>query len=151
MTRRILPLIVSGAVLIAAGISAGGLAWAMSNRPSQDVTPSDRYQCFDPKFLRGFQTVGNDKLVITSDDNQAYELTVGGTCIGLDSTFMIGIRSRFAMSDICGPFDAEIVYHDLGPQRCPIIAMRHLQGAEAEPYIEKRHAKASSSGDGHSQ
>jgi hypothetical protein len=133
------------AVLVAASFCAGSLALAMSARPSQDISTRDRHQCFDPKFLRGFQTAGDNNIVITSDDNQAYELTLGGACIGLDSTFMIGIRSRLPMSDICGPFDAEIVYNDFGPRRCPIIAMRHLQGADADPYIYKRHDKAPAS------
>lgn len=149
MMKRFLPLILLVAGLGAGGMGAAGLALAMSSRPAQDdVGTRDRYRCFDPKFLRGFQTTGDNKVVITSDQNQAYELTLGGACIGLDSTFMIGIRSRYALSDICGPFDADIVYNDFGPRRCPIVAMRHLQGAEAEPYIYKRSAKSSSSDSG---
>lgn len=141
MLRRFLPM----AIVVVAGVSAATLALAMSGRPSGDADLRDRHQCFDPKFLRGFQPAGDDKIVITSDENEAYELTLGGACLGLDSSFMIGVRSRTPMSDICGPFDADIVYNDFGPRRCPIIAMRHLQGAEAEPYIYKRHDRASTS------
>jgi hypothetical protein len=153
MMRRFLPLVVSGAVLVAAGLGAGTLALAMSGRPSPDAALTDRDRCFDPRFLRGFQTTRDDKLIITSDNNQAYELTLGGACFGIDSTYMIGIRSRFAMSEICGPFDADILYSDLGPRRaqsCPIVGMRHLQGADAAPYIGARPAKrqTSSSADG---
>lgn len=144
MMRRFLFL----AVLVAASLCAGSLAIAMSSRPSQDVNLRDRHQCFDPRFLRGFQTTGDNDIVITSDDNQAYQLTLGGACLGVDSALMIGIRSRLPMSEICGPFDAEIVYNDFGPRQCPIIAMRHLQGAAADPYIYKRHDKASASASG---
>jgi hypothetical protein len=148
MVRRILsafgPALVFGAILVTAGVGAATFALAMSGRPSGDANLRDRHQCFDPKFLRGFQPAGNDRIVITSDENEAYELTLGGACLGLDASYMIGIQSRMAMSDICGPFDADIVYNDFGPRRCPIIAMRHLQGAEAEPYIYKRHDKAAS-------
>jgi len=106
---------------------------------------SDRYKCFDPQFTDGFQTVDDHRVVVTSDQDEPYELTVMGPCIGLDSTFALGLRTRHGAVDICGPFDAEIVYRDMGRlQTCQIMSVRHLTGDEAAPYKRTRKSASSS-------
>ena len=135
------------ACLIAVGlgmVAVTGAALAMSaGRPSGDVQPGrDRYACFDPAQVRSFDTVSDHKVIITSDRNEAYELTLTGMCFGLQNSFGIGIKSRMGgMSDICGPFDGEIVFRDQGNdriERCSISDVRHLTGEEAAPYVVKR-------------
>lgn len=142
-------LLVTGLVL---GIGLGGItvASAMSGKPGNAPSVTgDRYRCFDSDFIRGFQTVGDSKVIITSDQNQAYELTLGGVCVGIDTSFMIGVRPRMGSTEICGPFDADIVYDDNGGPRqhpsCPVTNVRHLQGAEAEPYVMTPRSSAASS------
>ncbi|EGF90270.1 hypothetical protein ABI_32860 [Asticcacaulis biprosthecium C19] len=122
-----------------AAISAVSVSYAGSARPdgdSRELTRS-RSKCFDPDFVRSFDTVNNHKIVVTSDRNEAFELTLGGVCIGLDTSFQIGIRSRHGFSDICGPFDGDIVWSDglRGLQSCPITDMRRLEGEEAAEYV----------------
>ena len=144
------------ASLLIAALGAGGLAGsigiatAMTGKPSDNVRPTgDRNQCFDPTFLRGFQTPGHNKLIIISDRNEAYELELGGICFGLDTSFAIGVRSRYGSSEVCGPFDADILYSDMGePRQCPVTSVRHLTGDEAAQYVQKpvkKNAEASSS------
>ncbi|MDI7774292.1 DUF6491 family protein [Asticcacaulis sp. EMRT-3] len=139
------------AVLASMMITAGGLAAiagvasAMSAKPDgQGVPPPashDRFACFDPSFTEGFQTINDHKMIVTTPRNQAYELTLGGVCIGLDTSFTVGIRSRNGMSQVCGPFDADILYNDMGGlrhmQSCPITSVRHLSAEEAAPYVGK--------------
>ncbi len=107
---------------------------------------SDRYKCFDPKFTNGFQTIDDRKVIITSDRDEPYELKVIGPCMGLDSTFALGLRTKHGAIEVCGPFDAEIVYRDMGDLRtCQIASVRHLTGDEAAPYKRTRKSAADSS------
>lgn len=132
---------------LAAIVAIGALAatsHAMTGRPSsstQNLANGDRHACFDPDNVRNFQTLNDNTMIVTTDWNEAYELKLGGVCIGLDTSFMVGIHSRSGM-DVCGPFDADIVYNDMGglrhAQECPIVEVRHLTGDEAAPYVVKR-------------
>ncbi len=123
-------------VVVVAAVSVAPTQ-AGSARPGSGVSPgSDRDACFDPTFVRGFQTVNDHKVIITSDRNQAYEVELAGVCIGLDTSFQLGIRSRHGSMDVCGPFDADVVWEDMGRlQSCPISSVRHLTGDEAAPYV----------------
>lgn len=127
---------------LAATAAVTGATFAMSPRPqagAKVLASSDRMACFDPTFVDGFQNAGDNKIVVTEGRNRVYELTLGGACIGLDTTFAIGIRSRNGMTDVCGPFDADIVFRDMGGldrrQACPILQVRHLTGDEAAKYV----------------
>ncbi len=128
-------------MIVSAGIGGiaaiGGVASAMSSRPSTSVKPTgDRDRCFDSQFIRGFQTPNDHTVIIISDRNQAYELQLGGVCIGLDSSFAIGVRPRHGMDEICGAFDADIVYEGMDRHSpCPVTSVRHLTGDEAAPYV----------------
>ena len=131
-----------------------GASLAMTGKPSGDVKPgSDRHRCFDPTFVRGFQTPNDNTVIIESDDNQAYELTMSGACFGLSDSFAIGIRSRTGMHEVCDPFDADILFHDntMGERReCRVTGIRHLMGDEAAKYITPPKSKSSSSAAGSS-
>ncbi len=125
---------------------------ATSGKPG--AKPVDRYACFNPTFMRGFQTPNDNTLIIESDDNQAYELTMAGPCFGLEDSFAIGVRSRGGMSDVCDPFDADIVFRDQGfgqHRECRVMTLRHLTGDEAAKYVTpaKSAAGASSSSSAH--
>lgn len=127
--------------LLALGLGGSGLllSYAMAERPDTPVPIArDRDRCFNPDFILDIDAVSDHKVVVTSGRNQAYELTLGGVCSGLDTSLTIGIRTRFSGSDICGPFEADIVYGGFGGDRlqaCPITAVRHLPADEAEPYV----------------
>ena len=128
-------LIASGTALIL-GISAVAAVGVAPSFAASEDGKRDRHACFDPNWVRGFQTTDSHTVIITSSQDQVYELKLGGVCIGLESSMQFGIRSRHGMSDVCGPMDADIVYDDLGrgQQSCPIMSVRHLQGEEAAPY-----------------
>lgn len=124
-------------LIIAAGLGGIGMAWAASNRPSGNVDPGrDRNACFDPDFIRGFQTPGNGKVIILANNNEAYELTVPA-CIGLEDSMFIGLKTRHG-GDVCRAFDADVVYESFGRRDvCRVSDVRHLQGEEAAEYIRK--------------
>ena len=141
--------------LLVTGIGLGSLtvASAMSGRPSTDVKPGrDPHACFDPTFVDGFQTPDDHTMIVTSG-REAYKLSLTGACIGLDTSFVVGIRSRYPMADVCGPFDAEILYRD-GDRRqsCQITAVKHLSPEEAAEFTGRKpvpaagQSSASSSG-----
>lgn len=133
---KISTLLTSG-LIIAAGLGGIGVAWAASNRPSGNVDPGrDRNACFDPDFIRGFQTPGNGKVIILANNNEAYELTVPA-CIGLEDSMFIGLKTRHG-GDVCRAFDADVVYESFGRRDvCRVSDVRHLQGEEAAEYIRK--------------
>ncbi len=148
MKKQAIATIVTVAAL---GIAlVGGASLAMTGKPSGDVKPgTDRYRCFNPTFTRGFQTPSDSTLIIETDDNQAYELTMAGPCFGLQDSFAIGIRSRTGMNQVCDAFDANILFRDQamgGRRECSVSAIRHLTGDEAAKYIttSKKAASASS-------
>ncbi len=130
-------------------ILVSGASLAMTSKPGSDIKPgADRYRCFNPTFVRGFQTPNDSTLIIESDDNQAYELTMAGPCFGLQDSFAIGIRSRTGMSQVCDAFDADIVFrdHTLDQRReCHVSGIRHLTGDEAAKYITPPKSASSSS------
>jgi hypothetical protein len=133
--------------LLAAGIGLGSLtvASAMSGRPSSDVKPGrDPRACFDPTFVDGFQTPDDRTMIITSG-REAYKLSLTGACIGLDTSFVVGIRSRYPMAEVCGPFDADILYRDGDRhQTCQITAVKHLSPEEAAEFTGRKPAGQSS-------
>ncbi len=137
--------------LLVAGIGLGSMtvASAMSGRPSEGVKPGhDPHACFDPTFVDGFQTP-DDRTMIVTEGREAYKLSLTGVCIGLDSSFMVGIRSRYPMSEVCGPFDAEILYRDGGRrQSCQITEVKHLSPEEAAEYTGRKPAGQSSASAG---
>jgi len=142
------------AAVTAIGIAlVSGASLAMTSKPGGDVKPgTDRYRCFNPTFMRGFQTPSDSKLIVESDDNQAYELTMAGPCFGLQDSFAIGIRSRTGMSEVCDAFDADIVFRDHTMEQrreCHVAAIRHLTGDEAAPYVTPSKSASSSSSASH--
>ncbi|WP_443750701.1 DUF6491 family protein [Asticcacaulis solisilvae] len=139
--------------LLIAGIGLGslGVASAMSGRPSTGVKPGhDPHACFDPTFVDGFQTPDDHTMIVTQG-HEAYKLSLTGVCIGLDTSFVVGIRSRYPMADVCGPFDAEILYRD-GDRRqsCQITEVRHLSPEEAAEYTGRKPAAGQSAVSGSS-
>ncbi len=133
------------AVAALALVVVGCASETATTTAGHDAKPMDRFRCFNPTFMRGFQTPDDHTVIIESDDNQAYELTMAGPCFGLQDSFAIGVRSRNGMSEVCDPLDADILFRDqtLGERReCRVAGMRHLVGDEAAKYITPPKKKA---------
>lgn len=131
--------ILASVLIVAMGLGGIGIASAGSSRPGETINPRrDRNACFDPDFIRGFQTPGGNRVVVISGRNEAYELMLAGPCIGLESSLFIGIRSRGG-GDICGPLDGDIIYENISGRRdvCRVSRVRHLEGEEAAEYVRK--------------
>ena len=122
---------------------------ATNGQPGADAKSIDRNRCFSTTFVRNFETAGDDKLIIESDNNQAYELDMAGPCFGLDDSLALGIRSHTGMSQICDPLDVDIIFHNNvlgGRSECHVMTMRHLTGDEAAKYLTSRKAAAAAAG-----
>ncbi|ESQ84557.1 hypothetical protein AEAC466_09400 [Asticcacaulis sp. AC466] len=142
----ILPLAALGfGVIFVSGVMAVSAGAMSAGRPNPESRVNrDPRACFDPAHVRSFNTINDHKMIIVSDWNEAYELELGGACMGIDTSMRIGIRSRgLGMADVCGPMDAEIFYSDLSGNRvqsCTVTSVHHLTGDEAAPYVMKRKA-----------
>lgn len=138
------PALLASLAILSAGLAVVACASGAGGAPSgsSHAANGDRFQCFDTDFIRSFQTVDDHTIVVESSQGQGYELKLGGVCIGLDTSFMIGLRSRMGSSQVCGPFDADVVYNDnggiRGHQECPITEVRHLNADEAAKYFGRR-------------
>jgi len=134
---------VSLAVMIVASVP-DAVAKSAGRPPSSPAPNMDRNRCFDPSDIRNFESVDEHKMIIVSNRNEAYELSLTGPCMGIDTSFAIGIRSRFGTMDICGPFDGEILYREMGEEhlaQCSITEVKHLTGDAAAPYVNTTKAK----------
>lgn len=120
----------------AVGLMAIHSASAMTPRPSTDKSLTRKDSCFYGDRVRSYETKGDHHMIVTTTDNQAYDLELAGGCFNVDSAMGIAIVERHGMGRICGAFDADVHYMDFDrPQRCSITSVKHLEGDEAAPYV----------------
>ncbi|MGA9659768.1 MAG: DUF6491 family protein [Asticcacaulis sp.] len=150
--QKSLYLTVLTAAVAGLALVTGVSSLAMSSKPvasTENPAVRDRYACFSSSRIRDYDAIDDRRLVIVSDQNQAYELGLGAGCMGIDYSMRIGVKSRgYGYGDICGPFDGSILYGDMGQslQSCPIVSVKHLTGEAAEPYVTKRKTKTAEKG-----
>jgi hypothetical protein len=150
MNRQAITAVLGMAVL---GVVLAACASETTNGAPGADAKADRYRCFSTTFVRNFETPSDDKLIIESDNNQAYELDMAGPCFGLDDSLALGIRSHTGMSQICDPLDVDIIFHNNvlgGRSECHVMTMRHLTGDEAAKYLTPRKAAAAAAAAGSS-
>jgi len=136
------------------GLGLAGLL-ALSLLPAQaqtqpgqgDETPSrkEMRKCFRPDDVDRFNPIDADTMVVETTGRQHYKLTLAGGCFGIDSALRIGIRTRGAMSQVCGSFDGEILYNELGSgqlSKCSILEVTPIDKAEADRLEGVRDKKA---------
>ena len=126
-------------------IPLSGLVLVMGCAPSPSAPDASRLadgkrQCFAAQQVSGFNAIGRDKVYVTVGARTHYELDVLATCMDIDWTNAVAIRTRSGSSWVCEGFDAElIVPGPTGLQRCPVLGVRKLTPAEEEAYrLRKR-------------
>ncbi|MFT3997692.1 MAG: DUF6491 family protein [Asticcacaulis sp.] len=130
-------------VMIAAAIGAAGLAGlsllpAQARSAAEDSKPaakSNPNRCFRSDDIDRFNPVDTRTMVIETYAHQHYKLTLAGGCMGIEDALRIGVKTRGGTSYICGSFDADILYNELGSGglgKCAVIEVTPIDKAEAD-------------------
>ena len=123
-TRRGLVAIVAGA--LTASCTA-------ANQPPRAQAARAGGQCFLASQVNGFHGVDRDTVHVTVGPRTVYELELFGTCLNVDWSQRIGIRSTGGSSWVCQGFDAELlVPSPIGVQRCAVSSVRRLTPQEVQ-------------------
>lgn len=120
------------APLAALAISAGAAQIAGARSPVQPDTVETKPQrsCFWARNANGFAAADEKTVNIRVGVKDVYQFEMLGRCTDIDWSQKIALVSR-GSSSICTGLDAEIVTNSaLGPQRCPVRAVRKLTPQE---------------------
>lgn len=131
------------AVLAATGFTALSLlpAQAQSSakpdyeRKADTPAQKEMRKCFRSDDIDRFNPVDSRTMVIETYNRQHYKLQLSGACMGIEDAFRIGVKTRAGSSNICGGFDAEILYSDSGSGRlakCNITDVTPITKEEAD-------------------
>ncbi len=112
--------------LIAAGVAA------CANRGAYDpaMAASERRSCFYAPHVRGFRAGPNNSIIVNSNSRDYYVLQPYHRCGNINVRMNVAIRPR-GNNSICEGYDADLyVPGPLGPEYCPVRAVRKLTPAE---------------------
>ncbi|THD70650.1 DUF6491 family protein [Phenylobacterium sp.] len=115
--------------------AAGGHA---QDKPADK--PASKNECFWSRNVTSFAAPDDHTVYIKVNLRDVYRLDLMVSCPDVDWDQRVALVSnRGAGGSICGPLDAEIVSHatGLGPQRCPVKALRKLTPEEVAALPKK--------------
>jgi hypothetical protein len=119
-------------VLLAAALTALATTPQPSAAKSPPTPEKATRQCFWAKDVNGFASRDSKIVNVRVGIKDVYELQMLGSCPDVRWNKAIAIRSR-AGSTICTGLDADIISpSSIGPQNCPVKAVRKLTPAEIE-------------------
>ena len=108
-------------------------ACTAANQPPRAQAARAGAQCFLASQVNGFHGVDRDTVHVTVGPRTVYELELFGTCLNVDWSQQIGIRSTGGSSWVCQGFDAELlVPSPIGVQRCAVSSVRRLTPQEVQ-------------------
>ena len=116
--------------LVALSLAAAGAAAAKSPKQPEAAAAKPKKQCFWTNQVNSFAS-SDDRIVnIRVGVKDIYQFEMFGRCNEVDWANKIALVSRGG-SSICTGMDADIVTPtSIGPQRCPVKAVRKLTPAE---------------------
>ncbi|MDC7694874.1 DUF6491 family protein [Asticcacaulis sp. DXS10W] len=133
------------AALAAAGLTTLSLlpaqaqsVGAESSAPPEREAPKaqkDMRKCFRSEDIDRFNPIDSRTMVIETYGHQHYRLELSGACMGIEDAFRIGVRTRGGSIQVCGGFDAEILYSEPGSgrlTRCNITDVKPITKDEAD-------------------
>lgn len=137
------------AALVAAGLTTLSLlpAQAQSSAQSSASAETDREReasapaqkemrkCFRSDDVDRFNPIDSRTMIVETYGRKHYRLELSGACMGIEDAFRIGIRTRAGALNVCGGFDAEILYSDPGSARltrCQITDVKPITKEEAD-------------------
>jgi len=126
----------TGSALLLA-LAAGLAACANENAPyaggaGQTATAraTSGPACFRPDDVNGFTAVDDRTVIVRVGVNRVFQMQLMGTCPDVDWSMRLGLQST-ASSWICQGLDATVIAPTpIGPQRCPVTAIRQLSPQE---------------------
>jgi hypothetical protein len=134
IASRAVSILFSGLVL------AGLTACTNLAEPEGASTLGSRRECFLPRQASGFTPIGNERVLVNVGPARVFELELPGTCLDVDWSSRVGIRSRGGGSIVCQGFDAELLVP--GPtgriQQCPVLSVRRLSDEEVQARRQSR-------------
>lgn len=90
-------------------------------------------QCFLASQVNSFHPIDRDTVLVRAGASTYYQLDILGTCLDIDWSNRIGIRSTGGGSWVCRGQDAELlVPSPSGFDRCPVLGVRLLTPEEAK-------------------
>lgn len=104
-------------------------------RKTETLAQKEMRKCFRSDDIDRFNPVDSRTMVIETYGRQHYKLQLSGACMGIEDAFRIGVKTRAGSSNICGGFDAEILYSDSGSGRlakCNITDVTPITKEEAD-------------------
>ena len=122
------------------GLVLAGLA-ACTNLAEPDGASTQRVgrECFLPRQASGFTPISRERVLVNVGPARVFELELPGTCLDVDWSSRVGIRSRGGGSFVCQGFDAELlVPGPTGLQRCPVLSVRRLSDEEVRASRQSR-------------
>lgn len=117
--------------------SAQSSASAQPDREREAATPAQKEmrKCFRSDDIDRFNPVDSRTMIVETYGHQNYKLELSGACMGIEDAFRIGIRTRAGAINVCGGFDAEVLYSEPGSgrlARCHITDVKAITKAEAD-------------------
>lgn len=116
------------------GLAAAAALASCANRGPRDPAlagaASERRACFYAPHVRGFRQGPGDSIIVNSSSRDYYVLEPYHRCGNINVRMSIRIRPR-GSNYICEGYDADLyVPGPLGPEYCPVRAVRRLTPAE---------------------
>jgi RES domain-containing protein len=111
-------------LVLAAALAAG--ACTAASEPQTAAASREGRQCFRAQDVNGFTARNEREVDVTVGANNVYRLELMGRCPDVDWSQTIAIEAR-GSSWICSGLDAELIVPTaIGPQRCPVTAIRRI-------------------------
>lgn len=124
MLLRTLTISLAAAALAACASSSAPVGYA------GDASDTAGRQCFRASQANGFAAQGDRIVNVRVSSREIYQFEMMGPCPDVDWAHRIALRARGG-SMICTGIDADIITPTpIGPQRCPVRAVRRLSADE---------------------
>ncbi len=134
------------AKLVSAAALAALVAWApqalaqagpRSGAPAGPGRQQD--SCFNARFVSNFSAPDDQTVYVRVGVRDVYRLTLFAPCLNVDWTMAVALKSRSGSDWICRGMDAELIVpgQGMGPQRCPVTAVRKLTPQEVAALPKK--------------
>jgi hypothetical protein len=115
---------------VLAATASGCTDYGRSDPAMTTAAASERRSCFYAPHARGFQQGPGDSIIVNENSRDYFVLQPYHKCGNLNVRLGVGIRPR-GNNYVCEGYDVDLyVPGPLGPEYCPVRAIRKLTPAE---------------------
>jgi hypothetical protein len=112
-------------------------ALAMAGSAQAENPPAPRQSCFHASNVSSFRAVDDRTVLVRVGVRDVYQFEIMGRCPDINWAEQIGIVARGG-AWICSGLDADLVSpSSIGPQKCPVKALRKLTPQEVAALPKK--------------